>query len=759
MNINSNAQCLVITTEILHKFLYSQSNTLNNVGTVIFDEVHYINDNERGHIWEEILIVLPNNISIIMLSATIPNYYEFACWVGKIKNNKVYIEVTKNRVVPLQYFIYIDKEHIFKVKNKEEVLDNEEIKNAFSYLKKIKAPKFNEINNLNLNLKKNNLENNDIKNDSDNENENIIREEPLSSNSEIEENEGNEINDEENNNNEEENNNNEEENNENSENNKKDKKYYKKNIKKKIKEIIKFLLDNKLYPATLFVFNIRKIQDYSNMFLINNNLTELPEKEKEKINNFFNKAISMIPKEEQNIPQINYIRQILQYGIGVHHSGLLPIMKEIIEILYFHGLIRILFATTTFSIGLNMPTKSVVFTSLYKFHERKIQMINSSEFLQMCGRAGRRGIDEFGNVFILYSQPQGKNEIVKLKKILEGKGNDLESKFRLSYRIILSFYNRNLKDIKDFFKESFHESHNIERKPERIKEINKLKNEKMKKNRIKCLKIIKNNDDNNDENISNEPFCDIEDSPIAKLICNINKLDSINKKIYNNEKIIQYLEKNLGTILLIKNNANTTINKLHKQDLVILIKVLQLKEEKKLWCLTITSHEDIKKNNLNKNSHSNNNNKEEESKEKEMKANNPVVKKNKGKYREYKYKYLIVNFNDIIEIYEKPKIDIDQLYKEDKINNYFDITDKGYYYLKNINISIYAVLKMFYRIIINSFPKKANDIQIKTKNNKKNKAQNVELKNVKVLDYQRIIEEGNLNDIDFLTKKKIKRKN
>ena len=746
VNINPNAQCLIITTEILHKFLYSQSNILNNIGTVIFDEVHYINDNERGHIWEEILIVLPNDISIIMLSATIPNYYEFACWVGKIKNTKVYIEVTKNRVVPLQYYIYIDAEHVFNVKNKEEMLDNEEIKNAFNYLKKIKAPKFNE-NNI-LNLKKNNLENND-KNNSDNENENIIREDILSSNSEIEENEGNEINDDENNIN-------EEENNENSENNNKDNKHFKKNIKKKIKEIIKYLLDKKLYPATLFIFNIRKIQDYSNMLLQNNNLLELPEKEKEKINNFFNKAISMIPKEEQNIPQIKYIRQILQYGIGVHHSGLLPILKEIIEILYSHGLIKILFATTTFSIGLNMPTRTVIFTSLYKYHERKIQMINSSEFLQMCGRAGRRGIDEFGNVFILYTQPQGKNEMAKLKKILEGKGNDLESKFRLSYRIILSFYNRNLKDIKDFFKESFHESHNIERKPERIKEINKLKNDIMKKNRIKCLKIIKRNDDN-DENISNEPFCDIEDSPIAKLICNINKYDSINKKIYNNEKIIEYLEKNHGTILLVKNNANTTINKLHKQDLVMVIKILLLKEEKKLWCLTITSHEDNKKKISNNNRHSNCNNKKDESKEIEIKINNPVVIKNKGKYGEYKYKYLILNFSDIIEIYEKPKIDIDQLYKKDKINIYFDITEKGYYYFKNIKNSIYEVLKMFYRIIINNFPKKANDIQVYSINNKKkNKAQNVELKNVKILDYQNIINKRNENNIDFLTKKKLK---
>ena len=195
VNINPHAQCLIITTEILHKFLYNQSNALNEIGTVIFDEVHYINDNERGHIWEEILIILPSNISIIMLSATIPNYYEFACWVGKIKNTKVYIEVTKNRVVPLQHFIYIDSENVFQIKSKENIVNDKEMKNAFDYLKKSMAPKNNPNNNLNLILNNNNNENNEIKNNSDNE---IIKEEPLSSNSEIDENEGNEINDEEN---------------------------------------------------------------------------------------------------------------------------------------------------------------------------------------------------------------------------------------------------------------------------------------------------------------------------------------------------------------------------------------------------------------------------------------------------------------------------------------------------------------------------------------------------------------------------------
>ena len=179
VNINPKAQCLILTTEILHKCLYYQSDILNEVGTIIFDEVHYINDNERGHIWEEILIVLPNYISIIMLSATIRNYKEFALWIGKIKNTKVYIEITYKRVVPLQHFIYVDNDHIYKVKDKEEIINDIEIDKAFEYLKsRTKRAK--------------NINKQEIKKENNN-NENLFGQ--ANSSDELEENEVNEIND------------------------------------------------------------------------------------------------------------------------------------------------------------------------------------------------------------------------------------------------------------------------------------------------------------------------------------------------------------------------------------------------------------------------------------------------------------------------------------------------------------------------------------------------------------------------------------
>ena len=133
VSINPEAQCLIMTTEILQSSLYKNSELLNQVEWVVFDEVHYINDNERGHVWEEILILLPKGIGIIMLSATVPNYMEFAQWVGDIKETNVYVQNTLKRIVPLQHQLYIDKKNVYKVKEKDEIFE-EKIKEAFNCL-------------------------------------------------------------------------------------------------------------------------------------------------------------------------------------------------------------------------------------------------------------------------------------------------------------------------------------------------------------------------------------------------------------------------------------------------------------------------------------------------------------------------------------------------------------------------------------------------------------------------------------------------
>ncbi|KAJ4966181.1 hypothetical protein NE237_018030 [Protea cynaroides] len=133
--------------------------------------------------------------------------------------------------------------------------------------------------------------------------------------------------------------------------------------------------------------------------------------------------------------QVSNMLPLLKRGIGVHHSGLLPILKEVIEILFQEGLIKCLFATETFSIGLNMPAKTVVFTNVRKFDGDKFRWISSGEYIQMSGRAGRRGIDERGICILMVDE---KLEPSTAKMMLKGSADCLNSAFHLSYNMLLN---------------------------------------------------------------------------------------------------------------------------------------------------------------------------------------------------------------------------------------------------------------------------------------------------------------------------------
>ncbi|KAI9874221.1 MAG: ATP-dependent RNA helicase mtr4 [Pleopsidium flavum] len=157
--------------------------------------------------------------------------------------------------------------------------------------------------------------------------------------------------------------------------------------------------------------------------------------EKAMVGKVFNSAIEMLSEEDRVLPQIQHILPLLRRGIGVHHSGLLPILKETIEILFQEGLIKVLFATETFSIGLNMPAKTVVFTSVRKFDGVSQRWVTPSEFVQMSGRAGRRGLDDRGIVIMMIGE---KMEPSIAKEIVRGEQDKLNSAFYLGYNMILN---------------------------------------------------------------------------------------------------------------------------------------------------------------------------------------------------------------------------------------------------------------------------------------------------------------------------------
>jgi len=370
---NPSADLLIMTTEILYNKLL-RKDTLSHLdfdidieeelGCVIFDEVHYINDEERGTIWEQSMMLLPNHIQMVMLSATIGNADYLCNWLKKIKGKEVIICGTRERVVPLEYYQYftIPDKSIQQIQKKEE-----------------RDMLFHNYNQLTLitdaSLKKNKLCLDIIKNSYVN-------------------------------------------------------RCY------VINQLCSILRDKEMFPALFFVFSRKQVEDIANE--ITSSLFDFQEKDY-KISPICKQLlVSRVPnwKEYVILPEYEHYVKLLEKGIGLHHAGMLPIFREMMEILYEQKYIHVLIATETFAIGLNMPTKTVCFTSLHKHDGTSFRLLYNNEFKQMCGRAGRRNIDTIGYVILLTNlfKPIQPFEYTNL---LSTKETHIKSKFKINYSLIL----------------------------------------------------------------------------------------------------------------------------------------------------------------------------------------------------------------------------------------------------------------------------------------------------------------------------------
>ncbi|KAI0946379.1 hypothetical protein AcW1_009854 [Taiwanofungus camphoratus] len=185
-------------------------------------------------------------------------------------------------------------------------------------------------------------------------------------------------------------------------------------------------------PVIVFAFSKRECEALAlTMSKFEFNSTD----EQDLITNIFNNAMDNLSPDDRQLPQISNLLPLLKRGIGIHHGGLLPILKEVIEILFQEGLIKVLFATETFSIGLNMPAKTVVFTAARKFDGREFRNLSSGEYIQMSGRAGRRGLDDRGVVIMMCDE---KLEPSAAKGMIKGEADRLDSAFHLGYNMVLN---------------------------------------------------------------------------------------------------------------------------------------------------------------------------------------------------------------------------------------------------------------------------------------------------------------------------------
>ena len=359
---NRNGQIVVMTTEVFRNMLYgtnfgSVTDNLKDVRYVILDEVHYMNDEQRGTVWEESIIYCPTNIQIIALSATVANADKLTDWINTVHSDTKLVN-TDFRPVPLRFY-YFDSSQpntILPLLTPSGALNN-----------KIKPEK--------KQFKRGKL------------------------------------------------------------------------VQRKYtsKDVVRVLHEKNMLPAIYFTFSRKKCDEQmekcADLCLVT------PDEQKE-IKRIIDDYIAENPYLYKN-KHIEY----LLCGVASHHAGLLPAWKVLVEKLFQKGLIKVVFATETLAAGINMPARSTVISSISKRTDNGHRTLTPSEFLQMSGRAGRRGMDEIGYVTIVGTAFQSPEEVAEL---VLSEANPLESKFSPSYSMVLNLLQRfTLEETKELVLKSF----------------------------------------------------------------------------------------------------------------------------------------------------------------------------------------------------------------------------------------------------------------------------------------------------------------
>jgi len=404
IKLNPTADVLIMTAEILQNSLYKtfgsdfekrdptgqfsknkKSKDLmfdmdfeNELACVIHDEVHSICLPDRGHVWESIFMLLPSHVQNVMLSATLDTPEYFAKWIEDINSNKeVYLITLNDRAVPLNHYSFITCNDGFFKKLKDKDLERE-IKEVIN--KPILLKEKNEFQEINYRKITKSLKL-------------FSQKDPIT------------------------------------------------RIKRSyvLNQLCKYLVENNMLPCACFILSRKQIEiaakeitcvlleDVSKTpYIIHNKCEQIL---REKIPNY---------KEFIELPDYISLVSLLEKGIATHHSGMIPVLKEIVELLFVQGYIKMLFCTETFSCGLNMPIKTTIFTDLHKFDGTDFRMLYGYEYNQASGRAGRRGLDTQGYVIHLNNLFKRDVDFNEYKIMMSGKPQKLISNYKITYQLVLS---------------------------------------------------------------------------------------------------------------------------------------------------------------------------------------------------------------------------------------------------------------------------------------------------------------------------------
>lgn len=434
VSLRPEASCLIMTTEILRSMLYRGADIIRDIEWVIFDEVHYVNDVERGVVWEEVIIMLPRHINIVLLSATVPNTVEFADWIGRTKQKQIRVTGTTKRPVPLEHCIFYPGE-LYKVCENEIFMPQgvKVAKDAFKKKNVISSGTGSHGRGSAAYDSSRGQKRENFARGKQNKHFGSQGSGNFPGSGGGNQNNGYGLNNW----------------------------GLKRSDASLWLSLINKLSKKSLLPVVIFCFSKNRC-DKSADKMTGTDLTSSSEKSEIRI--FCDKAFSRLKGSDRNLPQVVRVQSLLRRGIGVHHAGLLPIVKEVVEMLFCRGVIKVLFSTETFAMGVNAPARTVVFDTLRKFDGKEFRQLLPGEYTQMAGRAGRRGLDKIGTVVIMC-----RDEIPKesdLKRVIVGSATKLESQFRLTYIMILHLLRVEELKVEDMLKRSFAEFHAQKKLPE-----------------------------------------------------------------------------------------------------------------------------------------------------------------------------------------------------------------------------------------------------------------------------------------------------
>ena len=356
--LNANAPVLIMTTEIFRNRLFEPENLLNDRTWVIFDEIHYLDDFERGTVWEESLIFFPNHLNLLALSATVPNINDLAKWVSKQHGRPVDVVIENKRPVPL-HFSFMSGNRFF---------------HGFdSLFKKCFRGKKGSL----------------------------IRS------------------------------------------------HHKTKPRNELPTLLRALKEKEDFPAIFFCFSRNRCEFLARQ---SRDMDLVTRDERKSILKEYDRQLELF--QMTGDPHAALMRPHITHGIAYHHAGILPVMKEIIERLFTSRLIKLIFTTETFAIGINMPAKAVIFDEVRKYYGTGFDFLKTRDFYQMAGRAGRRGYDAYGN--ILVCMDPARITYRKLEQIVHGVPEPVHSRFNSNFATLLQLYRLRGEKVTEIYQQSFH---------------------------------------------------------------------------------------------------------------------------------------------------------------------------------------------------------------------------------------------------------------------------------------------------------------